>query len=91
MADSGEELYPAEAMLALLEAYRLTGDARHLESVERGFAHYKRDYYDRGRVQTDLLVFFAGSTHPRGDLSWPHQLQWEIRRELTCRPLLREG
>jgi hypothetical protein len=57
--DSGEELYPAEAMLALLEAYRLTGDARHLDSVERGFTHYKREYYDRGRVQPDSLVFFA--------------------------------
>jgi len=39
--DSGEELYPAEAMLAILEAYRLTRDARYLDSVERGFAHYK--------------------------------------------------
>jgi hypothetical protein len=37
--DSGEELYPAEAMLALLEAHRLTGDARYLDSVviESGF------------------------------------------------------
>ena len=57
--DSGEELYPAEAMLALLEAHRLTGDARYLDSVERGFGHYKRDYYDRGRLDPDLLVFFA--------------------------------
>jgi hypothetical protein len=57
--DSGEELYPGEAMLSLLEAYRLTGDARYLASVERSFAHYKRAYYDRGRVQPDFLVFFA--------------------------------
>jgi hypothetical protein len=34
--DSGEELYPAEAMLALLDVYGLTADARYLESVERG-------------------------------------------------------
>jgi hypothetical protein len=57
--DSGEELYPAEAMLSLLEAYRLTRDARYLDSVERSFSYYKRAYYDRGRVQPDYLVFFA--------------------------------
>ncbi len=57
--DSGEELYPAEAMLALLEAHRLTGNARYLHSVERGFGHYKRGYYDRGLLGPDLLVFFA--------------------------------
>jgi hypothetical protein len=57
--DSGEELYPAEAMLAILEAYRLTRDARYLDSVERGFAQCKRDYYDRGLLLPDFLVFFA--------------------------------
>ncbi|UXA08315.1 D-glucuronyl C5-epimerase family protein [Mycobacterium sp. SMC-2] len=57
--DAGEELYPAEAMLALLEAYRLTGDARYLHSAERGFGHYKRGYYDRGLLDAHLLVFFA--------------------------------
>jgi hypothetical protein len=57
--DCGEELYPAEAMLALLDAYGLTGDARYLDSVERGFAYYKRDCYDRGLVAPDAMVFFA--------------------------------
>jgi hypothetical protein len=57
--DTGEELYPAEAMLAILEAYRLAGDARYLDSVERGFVHYKRAYYDRGLVDRDAMVFFA--------------------------------
>jgi len=57
--DSGEELYPAEAMLALLEAHRLTGDARYLDSVERGFRHYKRGYYDRGRLDPGVIVYFA--------------------------------
>jgi hypothetical protein len=33
LPDSGEELYPAEAMLAILEAYRLTRDARYLEAL----------------------------------------------------------
>lgn len=66
--DSGEEFYPAEAMLSLLEAYRLTRDARYLDSVERGFAHYKRAYYDRGRVEPDLLVFFANWQSQAGRL-----------------------
>jgi len=57
--DAGEELYPAEAMLALLEAHRLTGNARYLHSVERGFGNYKRGYYDRGLLDPDVLVFFA--------------------------------
>jgi hypothetical protein len=57
--DSGEELYPAEAMLALLEAYRLTDDASYLESVERAFVHYKRDYHDPGLLEPDAMVFFA--------------------------------
>ncbi len=57
--DSGEELYPAEAMLSLLEAHRLTGDSRYLDSAERAFRYYKHDYYDRGRLDRDLLVFFA--------------------------------
>jgi hypothetical protein len=66
--DSGEELYPAEAMLSLLEAYRLTRCTRYLDSVERGFAHYKRGYYDRGRVQPDFLVFFANWQSQAGRL-----------------------
>ena len=55
-------------MLSLLEAYRLTRDARYLDSVERSFAHYKRAYYDRGRVQPDLLVFFANWQSQAGRL-----------------------
>jgi hypothetical protein len=66
--DSGEELYPAEAMLALLDAYRLTSDARYLDSVERSFAHYQHAYYDRGRVQPAFLVFFANWQSQAGRL-----------------------
>ena len=66
--DSGEALYPAEAMLSLLEAYRLTQDARYLDSVERSFFHYKRAYYDRGRVPPGLLVFFANWQSQAGRL-----------------------
>jgi hypothetical protein len=78
--DSGEELYPAEAMLALLEAYRLTRDARYIDSVEYGFAHYKREYYDRGRVQPDSLVFFANWQSQTGRLLF----------ELTAKPKLKD-
>ena len=66
--DSGEELYPAEAMLALLEAYHVTRDGRCLDSVEPSFAHYKRAYYDRGRVQPHFLVFFANWQSQAGRL-----------------------
>ena len=31
----------------------------YLESVERGFAHYKRAYYDPGLLDPDAMVFFA--------------------------------
>jgi hypothetical protein len=55
-------------MLALLEAYRLTRDARYLDSVERGFAHCKRAYYDPGRVQPHFLVFFANWQSQAGRL-----------------------
>lgn len=78
--DSGEELYPAEAMLSLLEAYRLTRDARYLDSVERGFAHYKGAYYDQGRVRPDFLVFFANWQSQAGRLLF----------EVTAKPKVKE-
>jgi hypothetical protein len=68
LPDQGEELYPAEAMLALLEAYRLNRDARYVESVERGFAYYKREYYGGGLVAPDSLVFFANWQSQTGRL-----------------------
>ncbi len=77
--DSGEELYPAEAMLSLLEAYRLTRDARYLDSVERGFAHYKLAYYDRGRVQPDFLVFFANWQSQAGRLLFETTTKPEVK------------
>src|SRR5690606_19932072 len=52
--DDGVELYPGEAMLALMQAYALVHDTRYLASVERGFG------YHRDRLPaTDLLVFYA--------------------------------
>lgn len=56
--DDGIEFYPGEAMLALMEAYRRLGDARHLSSVERGF-RYHRDHLPAAGVRDGLLVFYA--------------------------------
>ncbi len=81
--DSGEELYPAEAMLALLEGYRLTKDARYLDSVERGFAYYKFAYYDLGLVQPDFLVFFANWQSQAG------RLLFEATTNLKVKDLVR--
>jgi hypothetical protein len=77
--DSGEELYPAEAMLSLLEAHCLTRDARCLDSVERGFAHYKRAYYDRGRPQPGFLVFFANWQSQAGRLLFEATTQPQVK------------
>jgi hypothetical protein len=77
--DSGEELYPAEAMLSLLEAYRLTKDARYLDSVERGFSHCKRAYYDRGRVRPDYLVFFVNWQSQAGRLLFEATTKPEVK------------
>jgi hypothetical protein len=77
--DSGEELYPAEAMLSLLEACRLTKDARYVDSVERGFAHYKRAYYDQGRVPSDYLVFFANWQSQAGRLLFETTTKPEVK------------
>jgi hypothetical protein len=59
LPDYGEELYAGEAMLALLEAYRHLGDERCHESAARAFTYYDAQYFQRGRVEPDLLVFFA--------------------------------
>ena len=81
--DSGLELYPAEAMLALLEARRLTGDPRYLESVERGFTHYKRGYYDRGHLDPHLLVFFANWQSQAGRALFAATPRPEVK-DLVC-------
>jgi hypothetical protein len=78
--DSGEELYPAEAMLAVLDAYRVTRDNRYRDSVERGFAYYKREYYDRGWVPLDALVFFA---------NWQSQAG-RLLLEMTAKPKVKD-
>ncbi|HEY8458977.1 MAG TPA: hypothetical protein VIM99_01280 [Blastocatellia bacterium] len=79
LPDQGEELYAGEAMLALLEAYRQAPDARLLESVERGFSYYDAQYFRRGRVAKDILVFFA---------NWQSQA-CRLLFEFTTRPALK--
>ena len=59
LPDSGEELYAGEAMLALLETFRELHDPKCLESAERAFAYYDAEYFRRGLVADDVLVFFA--------------------------------
>lgn len=56
--DQGVEFYPAEAMLALLEAYRFHPRHEFLEAVERGFAWSER-FYAGTPLDPDMLVFFA--------------------------------
>jgi len=56
--DEGLELYPGEAMLALMKTHAATHDPRYLASVERGFAYYRQRFRETA-VVADLLVFYA--------------------------------
>jgi len=56
--DEGQTLYPGEAMLALIQAYEITGDVRYMKSVEKGFGFYKNYFHNR-RISEDSEVFFA--------------------------------
>ena len=59
LPDQGEELYAGEAMLALLAAYEQYQDIRYLPSVERAISYYDAQYFQRGLVADDALIFFA--------------------------------
>lgn len=69
--DEGLELYPAEAMLAIMEAYAVTGDARYLASVERGFA-FHRLHRAASTIAPDYLVFHANWQAQYGALLYQH-------------------
>jgi hypothetical protein len=56
--DTGQVLYPGEAMLSLLHAFKCTKNKSYLHSVERAFPYY-RQYYHRGHVPDDLVVFYS--------------------------------
>ncbi|MGC4119430.1 MAG: hypothetical protein QM765_33655 [Myxococcales bacterium] len=75
-----EDLSPAEAMLALLESFGLTGDARFLDSVERSFRYYRLSYFDRGRVAPETLVFFANWQSQAGRMLCESTTRAETRR-----------
>ena len=49
------------------------------DSVERGFAHYKHAYYDRGRVQADYLVFFANWQSQAGQMLFEVTTRSEVK------------
>lgn len=64
---------------SLLEAHRLTKDARYLDSVKRSFVYYKRAYYDRGRIEPDFLVFFANWQSQAGRLLFEATTEPEVK------------
>jgi hypothetical protein len=80
LPDQGEELYAGEAMLALMETCRQAPDTPYLESVERGFSYYDAQYFRRGRVAEDMLIFFA---------NWQSQA-CPLLFEFTTQPALRQ-
>lgn len=57
--DDGLDFYPGEAMLALLETFRMTREKKYLDSAEKGFAYYRDHYYGKNRVEPAMLVYFA--------------------------------
>jgi len=76
--DEGVELYPGEAMLALMETYALVHDARYLRSVEHGF-EYHCGRFPSGAVPADLLVFYANWQSQYAALLHPTTLSVTLR------------
>jgi hypothetical protein len=81
--DEGLDLYPGEAMLAVLEAYIRSGDGRYLLSAERGFA-FHRDRRPAYEIDPQLLVFYANWQAQYGSLLHAHT------RSSTCRAEVRD-
>jgi hypothetical protein len=69
--DDGLELYPGEAMLAIMEVYAVTHDPRYLASVERGFA-FHRDRMPASEITPLMLVFHANWQAQYGSLLHEH-------------------
>ncbi len=76
--DDGLELYPGEAMLAILEAYAVTQDPRYLASVERGFA-FHRDRMPASEISPLRIVFHANWQAQYGSLLHEHSRSERIR------------
>jgi len=58
-SNESEGLYAGEAMLALIHAYSEYPDIRYLPSVERAIVYYDDQFFRRGAVAGDALIFFA--------------------------------
>ena len=69
--DDGLELYPAEAMLALLEAYETLHEPRYLNSAERAF-RFQHDRRPADTIAPDYLVFYANWQAQYGTLLHKH-------------------
>ncbi len=86
LPDYGEELYCGEAMLALMETYRQFQEDPYRRSVEHAFSFYDAEYFGRGSVTEDTLVFFANwqsqSCRLLSELSSSAVLKQEIARYL---------
>jgi hypothetical protein len=84
LPDAGEELYAGEAMLALMETFRQFPDPRYRQSVERAFSYYDAQYFRRGRVEDDLLVFFANWQSQAGRLLFEATPSPALRQEVAA-------
>jgi len=81
-SDDGLDLYPGEAMLALMEVYRFTLDRKYLKSVERGFYYYKSSYYEGGMVEPETLVYFANWQSQFSFLLFQHTETEDLRKAI---------
>jgi hypothetical protein len=52
-ADTGQDYYPGEAMLALMKLYRITKEERYLKSIEKAFLYYRQ--YWRNKKNSALI------------------------------------
>lgn len=80
--DDGLDFYPGEAMLALLEMYKMTKIKKYLESAEQGFVYYKTRYYERKKVRSGLLIFFANWQSQFCRLLYTYTQKEELRRQV---------
>ena len=71
------------ALLALLEAYRDLHDTRWLESAERAWRYYDSQYFRRGLVADDVVVFFANWQSQACRLLFEHARTPEVAREIA--------
>lgn len=76
--DEGLELYPGEAMLALMRVYEITGDDRYLRSVEQGFRFFRKNF-PVDAIDDDLRVFHANWQSQYAALLYEHTPSQTLR------------